>query len=125
MKTILDEDLIANKERIVLSSVAWWSRQRKIYNILLIATQAIFMISFWKAVQSFGVGNAIFQSILYTLTANVLYFMGPGLDTTLIYYFDSYKQNNISRNIIFALGILFSIALTCLLYASTLVFIPW
>lgn len=122
MDTLLDEEFAINSERDVMLLVKWWNKKRLLYNVILIVTELAVMLFYWSGLVAFGIENALFYSFLYTLVANVLYLMGPGLDITLFYYIEGYRYKDRNRQLILILGIVFSVMLTWYLYEEALLF---
>lgn len=115
---ILDADL-ENQEDPLFIGVQWWEKKRLIYNLFLIGTQIIMMLSYSSGTMQYGLENAIIDSLFVAVIANGFYCIGWGLEILVRYYFN-YQLEHQYRITCYIIGTGFSVLLAFITYGITL-----
>lgn len=117
---ILDFELANSKTKNTSKILKWWEDKRLLYNGILILTEILIMVFYWKGTVRFGLYLALFWSILYTIVANFLYSLGWMIEILVNYYVSKIKFSKKTKNLLWISGVLFSIILTWKWYEATL-----
>lgn len=104
---VLDDIMILNK-----SNIHWWEKKRLRYNLILLLTEFLVIVVYWRFFQIFFTAEEIlYYTFLFNLCANFFFTFGWITELLVIYYFNKdFKKNY--RLALFWIGIIFTIAFT-------------
>jgi hypothetical protein len=120
-ENILDSEFLKNESNQIYTSIKWWEKKRLVFNLIIVGIEILVIWMFWRGAIQFGIGNTIFWSIAYTITANIFFSIGWGTSVLIDYYgLISLKNFEKFRMFFFIVGTLFSIFLTISLFKDTL-----
>jgi len=118
---ILDAGFDGFQSNSLMDSIDWWERKRFLYNLIIVGLELAIISFFWEGTKRFGIQNAIFGSIAYTVVANIFYSMGWGINVLAYYYkLDFLKTLDKLKLFFFIMGLSVSIVVTISMYAETL-----
>lgn len=100
-------------------AVRWWERYRIVYNLILLGVVAYFFIRYFPRIELYGLNQAVFESILFLITANAFYSFGLLLEVLFPFYFKKEVIPEV-RHPLLLTGITFAILITIDLYKAGL-----
>lgn len=122
---ILDDNFFdKNKKQPDLSTrireiSKWWFHKRKRYNAVLILFQILIFILFFNIIDyKFGIYNGLLEAIEFTIVANLLYSLGSIVEIIATIFKQNLSNN---RQLLWLVGLWFSIFLTAFMYIPTII----
>lgn len=120
---LLDTEHPGKLTHPTLEAIEWWEARRTTYNLVVLGTELLMIGIFWKGAHHFGVGGVIAWLVLYTIAANVCFCVGWGMSALIHHYQLTFLQAlEGARTVLFALGLLFSVALTVAWFSMALTY---
>lgn len=118
---LLDTDIYSKRVNTISEIIKWWEKKRILFNAIVLASEVATISFFSEGTKRFGVDNALFWSLAYTIAANMFYTFGWIVGITIRYYkLDTLSFYNQNKLVFYIIGVLFSVLLTVFLYADTL-----
>ncbi len=106
-------------DKPLLTAFAWWGKKKLLYNLVMLVTGVAVILK---------IGDFDFISLLsvifYGLLANTFYCLGFFIKIAFRHYFKSEKDFKQSKEIIFWMGLIFSVVLTIWLGELSSMLVP-
>ncbi|MEO1626587.1 MAG: hypothetical protein AAFV25_15635 [Bacteroidota bacterium] len=118
--TILDQDFQPTHGRHPIEAIVWWEEKRMYYNLILIGWEVCMMVSYAEGTIRYGIENAIWDSLYFTIAANLFYTFGWMVELLIHHYSKGYTFHKTLRVLILTFGTAFSLFLTYVLYEAAL-----
>lgn len=117
---ILDANFQKNENIQYQEILEWWEKYRLLYNVLLLISEVLVMITYWKGAKIYGFEFTLAQFILFNFAANAFFCFGWGLEFFLGYYYKWFAKNDGIRSLFLTIGILISLLISWSIFADLL-----